>query len=65
LSENVERKQAKEGKKWRTKIAHKFRQPVVSAMDNVDSVQPPRVFGVPLDKLVPAHNNEVWYLLIS
>jgi len=49
----------KEGKKWRTKIAHKFRQPGVSAVDNVDSVQPPRVFGLPLDKLVPAHNNEV------
>jgi len=59
FSENVERKQAKEGKKWRNKIAHKFRQPGVSAVDHVDSVQPPRVFGVPLDKLVPAHSNEV------
>jgi len=66
LSDNVERKLAKEGKKWRTKIAHKFRQPVVPAVDHVDSVQLPRVFGVPLDKLVPAHSNEViaqWLVL--
>lgn len=66
LSDNVERKLAKEGKKWRTKIAHKFRQPVVPAVDHVDSVQLPRVFGVPLDKLVPADSNEViaqWLVL--
>ena len=61
FSENVERKQTKEGKTWRTKIAHKFRPTgvPVSAMDTVDSVQPARVFGIALDKSVPSHSNEV------
>ena len=59
LSENSERKQAKEGKTWRTKIAHKFRQTGVSTLDSTDSVQLPGVFGVPLEKTVPSHNNEV------
>jgi len=59
FSENVERKQTKEGKTWRAKIAHKFRPPGVSSLDSVDSVQPPRVFGISLEKTVPSHNNEV------
>ena len=59
VSDNVERKPAKEGKTWRTKIAHKFRQPGMSTLDTVDSVQPPRVFGVSLEKSVPSSNNEV------
>jgi len=59
LSENVERKQMKEGKTWRTKIAHKFRQPDVSTLDSIDSIQPPRVFGVSLENSVPSCSNEV------
>ena len=64
FSENVERKQTKESKTWRSKIAHKFRQPGVDSV-HVESTQPPptppppRVFGVSLEKLVPSHNNEV------
>jgi len=66
LLENVERKQPKDGKTWRTKIADKFRQPGVPALDAVDSVNPPRVFGVALDKLVPSRDNEVHtYLLMN
>ena len=59
FSENIERKQTKEGKTWRTKIAHKFRQPGIPTLDSVDSVQPPHVFGVPLDESVPSRSNEV------
>lgn len=59
LSENVERKQIKEGKTWRTKLADKFRQTGVSAVESADSIQPPRVFGVSLEKSVPSNNNEV------
>jgi len=61
LLENIDRKSTKEGKTWRTKIAHKFRQAGVSMLDNVDSVQPAaRVFGVSLEKSVPSRSNEVF-----
>ena len=59
LLEIAERKQTKESKTWRTKIAHKLRPSGVSALDSANSVQTPVVFGVSLEKSVPSHNNEV------
>lgn len=62
MTDNVERKPAKDGKRWRAKIAQKLRQPGTSFADNMYSAVQPAVFGVPLDKTVPSPNNEVCVL---